>query len=135
MGSALGFLGARMAQRTVDAVERKIVWGGTGAVLVTTALVFLLIAAYQYLLPNIGAVASAGLLGLICGALGILAFFAPKMLSWLEKQSGQEEIDPMKAIHQEAHAAVDQFGPYKVGLTAFMLGLSAGRGVRGAVRR
>lgn len=136
MGSALTFLGARMAARTVNAVERKIVWGAAGAILVTTALVFLLIAVYQFLLPKIGAVASAGILGVACAGLGALAFFAPKILAWIEEQGRREdELDPMKAIDEEAHAAVDQFGPFKVGMTAFMLGLSAGRTVRGTVRR
>ena len=129
-GSAFTLLGARLAARTVNAVERKIVWGGTGAILVTTALIFVLIAAYEYLLPEIGPVGSAGLLAAVCGVLGVLAFFVPKMLEWLEKQGRGSEVDPMKVIDKEAHAAVDQFGPFRVGMTAFMLGLSVGRGVR-----
>lgn len=135
MGSALAFLGTRVAKRTVDAVERKVVWGGTGAILSTVALVFVLIAAYQYLLPLIGPVTGAVLIAATCAALGVLAFFTPNILSWLEKQGGSQEIDAVGAIKEEAHAAVDQFGPLKVGLTAFLFGLSAGRTVRGTVRK
>lgn len=40
IGSALAFLGTRMAKRTVNTVERKIVWSGIGAVLGTIAVVF-----------------------------------------------------------------------------------------------
>lgn len=135
IGSALAFLGTRMAKRTVNTVERKIVWSGIGAVLGTIAVVFFLIAAYEFLIPAVGRVWGAGLLALVCALLGVLAFFAPTILAWLEKQFGEKEIKPMEAIHQEAHAVVDQFGPFRVGLTAFLLGLSAGRTVRGAVAR
>ena len=133
MGTAVGYLGKRMAQRTVNAVERKVVWGGTGAVLATIAVVFVLIAAYESLLPVLGPVGGAAALAAVCAVLGALAFFTPQILNWLERTFREQEPKPMEVIHQEAHAAVDQFGPLRVGITAFMFGLTAGRTLRGAM--
>lgn len=127
----VGYLGTRVAKRTVDNIERKVVWGATGAVLCTLALVFLMMAAYLYLSPWLGPVWSAVLLALICAIFGVAAFFAPSILTWLERQAHGEENGTMNAVDEEAHAAVDYFGPLQVGLSAFMLGLSAGRSVRG----
>ena len=90
MGAALGYLGARMAKRTVDVVERKVVWAGTGAVLCTIAVIFLFIAAYEYLAPSLGPVGAAALLAIVSAVLGALAFFMPNILSWIERQSGEQ---------------------------------------------
>lgn len=133
--NVVGYLGTRVAKRAVDSLERKIVWGATGAVLCTVALVFLMMAAYLYLSPWLGPVWSAGLLALVSAVLGVTAFFAPSILSWLETQAHPEENRAMGAIDEEAHAAVDYFGPLQVGLSAFMLGLNAGRSVRGTRKK
>ena len=71
----VGYLGTRVAKRTVDNIERKVVWGATGAVLCTLALVFIMMAAYLYLSPWLGPVWSAVLLALICAVFGVAAFF------------------------------------------------------------
>jgi len=133
IGNIVNFLGARVAKRAVSTLERTVVWSAVGAVFCIMALVFLVLAAYQYMAPSLGGPLSAGLLGVFAAALGVLAFFAPKIMDWLERQVS-EPATPVTMIEEEAHAAVDHFGPFQVSLSAFMLGVTAGRTVRGAQR-
>lgn len=129
----VSFLGERVAKRAVNTLERTLAWSAVGAVLCIIALVFLMMAAYQYMASSLGYAPSAGLLGVFAAVLGVLAFFAPKIMDWLERQVAKP-AEPVTMIQEEAHAAVDHFGPFQVGLSAFMLGVTAGRTVRNAQR-
>lgn len=133
IGNLVSFVGARVAKRTVDSLERTVVWSAVGAVFCIIAIVFLMLAAYQYMSPSLGGALSAGLLALLTAVIGALAFYAPKILDWLERQVS-EPADSMGMVQEEAHAAVDHFGPFQVGLSAFMLGVTAGRTVKSASR-
>lgn len=133
IGNIVKFLGERVAKRAVNTLERTLAWSAVGALFGIIALVFLMLAAYQYMAPLLGHPASAGLLGVFAAIIGVLAFFAPKIMDWLERQVAKPD-EPVTMIEEEAHTAVDHFGPIQVGLSAFMLGVTAGRTVRNARR-
>jgi hypothetical protein len=134
LGKLVAFAAERVAGRAVDAMERRLVWGGLGAVLSLAALVFLLVAGFVFLQREIGTLPTATALAAICAILGLIGFAMPSFLGWLEQQAEREK-DPVTQIadevDKEAHAAVDYLGPLQVAVSAFMLGLSAARGIRG----
>jgi predicted membrane-bound spermidine synthase len=133
-GNLVAFAAQRVAGRAVDAMERRLVWGGFGAVLSLAALVFLLVAGFVYLQREFGTLSTAAIMAGSCALLGLLGFSMPSVLNWLERQAERDK-DPVSRIadevDEEAHAAVDYLGPIQVAVSAFMLGLSAARGLRG----
>lgn len=137
LGNLLTFGAARLAGRAVDSMERRIVWGGLSGFLMLAALTFGLIAGFIYLQSHYGTMQAALALMLACAVAGLLVSFVPAIITKLENRAranaqanttAAERLS--ETVDEQAHEAVDFLGPMQVAISAFMLGLNAGRGVR-----
>lgn len=133
LGSALSYAATRLAGRAVDTVERKIFWGGLSGILMLAALVFSLTAIFVFLQAQFGVLQTAIALGAGCAVLSILLFWMPSFLTSVERYAEEEESPSEElagAVDAEAREAVDTFGALQVATSAFMIGLSAARGLK-----
>lgn len=137
LGKFVAFIASRLASRTIDAVERKIVWSAIGGLLFSAACVFGLMFAFWILQAEIGGQKAAGVLAAACLVLAIIGFWMPSILNWFERQVERTQDENATAenmsekVDEEAHAAADYFGALQIVASAFMAGLSAGRSLRG----
>lgn len=130
----LGRMGAyiltRAAGKAVDTVERHVIWGGIGGLLLTAAFVFLMTASFVWLQNEIGRQAAALALAGACVVLGLISFKIPALMEWSQRQTAQHQspVEEVKeAVEEEAQAAVDVLGPMRVAASAFLLGFGAAR--------
>lgn len=126
------FVAQRLAVGAVDALERRLIWSGIGAVLMLAAMIFGLVAAYILLARQMDPFAAAGILAIACATLGALGFYMPKVIDAAEEALEEDQQkDPVTAIaetvEEEVEAAADYFGPVQVAVSGFMLGYSAAR--------
>lgn len=138
LGRLVAFVAGRFASRAIDAVERRVVWSAIGGLLFAAACVFGLMFAFWVLQSEIGAQKAAGILAAGCLVLAIIGFWMPSILNWAERQAESTEDESTttaeeagEAVDEAAHAAVDYLGSLQVVASAFMVGLSAGRSMRG----
>lgn len=137
LGRLIAFIASRFASRAIDAVERRLVWSAIGGLLFAAACVFGLMFAFWVLQSEIGAQKAAGILAAGCLVLAIIGFWMPSILNWAERQAESTEDESTtaeeasEAVDEAAHAAVDYLGSLQVVASAFMVGLSAGRSMRG----
>lgn len=133
IGNALTYAASRLASRAVDSVERKIVWGGVSGIFIIAALIFGLTASFVYLQAQYGTMQSAIAMMIACAALALVVSWMPTILNKVEKYAEADETPGeqlVDAVDEEAREAVDFFGPLQVTVSAFMLGLNAGRGLK-----
>lgn len=114
----------------VESVERRLIWTALAAVLLVAGLVFVLTAAYVGLSSSIGSVYAALILAFACVAAGILGLYMPTVVEEVEDVM-EEDQSVAEQVDEKAHEAVDLMGPLQVATSAFMLGMTAGRKVRG----
>jgi len=135
-GKLLSLAASRLAASTIDTVERKIVWSAIGGIFFVAGLIFILMFSYFILAAYIGSLRAAGVLALACVVVGIVGFWMPPLLNWIERQASDADekssvAEFAETVDEEAHNAVDVLGPVQVVASAFMAGLTAGRSVRG----
>lgn len=135
-GKLLSLAASRIAARTIDSVERKIVWSVIGGIFFVAGFIFVLIFAFYGLKGYIGSLPAAGVLALACAAVGIIGFWMPPVLNWIERQASDADdkssvAEFAETVEEETQTAVDVLGPAQVVASAFMAGLTAGRSVRG----
>jgi hypothetical protein len=129
-GSVGEYVVRRVTGHAVNAVERQVVWGGLGGVLLVSALVFGLVSLFIWLQAEFGAQPAALIVAAICTVSGLLVFQVPSLLDRLERVH-DEDKDPLEnvvdTVDEETKAAVDYLGPLQVAASAFMLGYAAAR--------
>ncbi|MBU1211208.1 MAG: hypothetical protein KJ587_08040 [Alphaproteobacteria bacterium] len=133
IGKALTYTASRLASRAVDSVERKIVWGGIAGIFMIAAFIFGLTASFVYLQVHYGTLQAALILTIGCAALALAVSWMPSALDRIEDyadDTGTPAEELAEAVDDEAKEAVDTFGPLQVATSAFMLGLSAARGLK-----
>jgi hypothetical protein len=136
IGNLIAFAVSRVATRTVNSLERKIIWSVIGGLFVAAALTFTLLSAFWGLQAYIGSLRAAGVLALASVLFGVIGFRMPLLLNWLGRQARSAEVaessvsEIAETIDEEAQAAVDVLGPVQVVASAFMVGVSAGRSMR-----
>ncbi|KUO60554.1 MAG: hypothetical protein APF80_02535 [Alphaproteobacteria bacterium BRH_c36] len=133
IGKALTYTASRLASRAVDSVERRIVWGGIAGIFIIAAFIFALTASFVYLQYHYGTLQTALALTIACAALALIMSWMPTVLDRIEEyadDTGTPAEELAEAVDDEAKEAVDTFGPLQVATSAFMLGLSAARGLK-----
>jgi predicted membrane-bound spermidine synthase len=130
LGRVGAYVVGRVAGRAADAVERQVVWGGLGGVLLLAALVFGLLFLFIWLQAEFGPQSAALIVAAICAVGGLIFMQIPSFLDSLER-SQEENKDSVEevveTVDEEAKAAVDYLGPLQVTASAFMLGYAAAR--------
>lgn len=132
IGKLVAFAFGRVAARTVDSLERRLVWSAIGGFLICAGAVFALVLAYSLLEAEFGTRTAAAALALGCIGVGLVGLWVPSLLDWADRSAGASTspaADIAETVDEEAHAAVDALGPMQVVASAFMMGLSAGRTV------
>ena len=133
IGKLVAFAFSRVAHRTFDTIERRVVWSTIGALLAVATLVFALTFAFWLLQAQLGGVAAAAILAGACAILAGLAFAMPTVIDRIEERAEDDKsaVESMaETVDEEANAAVDYLGPLQVVISAFMLGLTSGRQLR-----
>jgi ABC-type transport system involved in cytochrome bd biosynthesis fused ATPase/permease subunit len=140
IGDFLTYAATRATNGAVENVSRRAGWYAAGASVLLCGLFFVVLAAFWTLEPSYGAVQTAGIIAGICMILALLCFVVPSVVQAQQHRRAVEKaraVDPVtetiEAVNVETAEAVDYFGPMKVVLTAFMLGMGAAKQLRGAV--
>ena len=134
IGKLISYAFGRAASRTVDSLERRLIWSAIGGFMMSAGAVFGLILAYIFLESEFGARTAVASLAGGCIVVGAIGFWMPTLLEWLRRPtrtSTASSTEIAEAVDEEAHAAVDTLGPIQVIASAFMMGLSAGRSMSG----
>lgn len=119
-----------VAGDVVENVERRLLWTAVASAFLLAGLVFILIAAYAGLSGAVGTINAALILAIACAAAGVLGFYMPTVVEEVE-DAFEEDQTVAEQVDEKAHEAVDLLGPLQVATSAFMLGMTAGRKVRG----
>jgi hypothetical protein len=138
IGDFLAYAATRATSGAVENVSRRAGWYAAGTSVLLCGLFFVVLAAFWTLEPTYGAVQTAGIIAGACLFLALLCFVVPSLVQAAQHRRVIEKAkvaDPVAqtidAVNVETAEAVDYFGPMKVILTAFMLGMGAAKQLRG----
>jgi len=133
IGDAVLYAANRATGDAVAKVSRSIGWYAAGVLMLIVAVGLVLTAIFWLLQPELGSVAAALVIAGAVGLLGGASLAVPSLIAAREKaeELREAEVSPMADVSEEASQAVDYFGAARVLLTAFVLGISAGRTVKG----
>ncbi len=133
IGDAVLYAANRATGDAVAKVSRSIGWYAAGVLMLIVAAGLVLTAIFWLLQSELGSVAAALVIAGAVGLLGGASLAVPSLIAAKEKADEQREaeVSPLADVSEEASQAVDYFGAARVLLTAFVLGISAGRTVKG----
>lgn len=133
IGDAVLYAANRATGDAVAKVSRSIGWYAAGVLMLTVAVGLVLTAIFWLLQSELGSVAAALVIAGAVGLLGGASLAVPSLIAAREKaeELREAEVSPLADVSEEASEAVDYFGAARVLLTAFVLGISAGRTVKG----
>ncbi len=138
LGNVALYLANRAASGAVGSVSRWASWGAAAAIFLASSVVFGLVALYWWLETQYGPIASAGIVAAGAALAGFICLSAPAVMDATERAAAaraREKVGPVsatvEAVNKETEAAVDYFGPLQVVASAFLVGLSTGRKLRG----
>ncbi len=133
IGDAVLYAANRATGDAVAKVSRSIGWYAAGVLMLTVAVGLVLTAIFWLLQSELGGVAAALVIAGAVGLLGGASLAVPSLIAAREKaeELREAEVSPLADVSEEASEAVDYFGAARVLLTAFVLGISAGRTVKG----
>lgn len=133
IGDAVLYAANRATGDAVAKVSRSIGWYAAGVLMLIVAAGLVLTGIFWLLQSELGSVAAALVIAGAVGLLGGASLAVPSLIAAKEKADEQREaeVSPLADVSEEASQAVDYFGAARVLLTAFVLGISAGRTVKG----
>lgn len=139
IGDFLAYAATRATSGAVENVSRRAGWYAAGTSVLLCGLFFGVLAAFWTLEPSYGPVLTSGIIAGACLIIALLCFVVPSIVQAAQRRRIVEKAkvtDPVaetiEAVNVETAEAVDYFGPMKVVLTAFMLGMGAAKQLRGA---
>lgn len=130
IGQAVLYAANRATHSAIESMTRRITWTAIAAVFFICALVFALIAAYWYAVPQLGPIYASGLVAGGCALIGIVCVSVPAIVDWFKKLAERRRSTmgtAVATVDEEAKEAVDYFGAMQVVATAFLFGISAAR--------
>lgn len=137
IGEFVAYAASRATSGAVENVSRRATWYAAGASVLLCGLFFLVLAAFWTLEPVYGPIQTSAIIAGSCLLLAALCFAIPSVVQAVQHRRAVEKAkvaDPVaetiQAVNVEASEAVDYFGPMKVMLTAFMLGMGAAKQLR-----
>ncbi|MDZ4842799.1 MAG: hypothetical protein SH859_11770 [Hyphomicrobium aestuarii] len=133
IGDAVLYAANRATGDAVAKVSRSIGWYAAGVLMLIVAAGLVLTAVFWLLQSELGGVAAALVIAGAVGLLGGASLAVPGIIAAREQaeELREAEVSPLADVSEEASHAVDYFGAARVLLTAFVLGMSAGRTVKG----
>jgi uncharacterized membrane protein YedE/YeeE len=138
LGNIVLYLANRAASGAAGSVSRWASWGAAAALFLASALVFALVALYWWLETQYGPIRAAGIVASGAAMAGVICLSAPAIMDAMERRAmarEREKVGPVgvtvEAVNKETEAAIDYFGPLQVLASAFLVGLSTGRKLRG----
>ncbi len=141
LGNIALYLANRASAGAVGSIARWARWGAVAGLFLLCAAIFGICAVFWALAPTFGAVPTAAAIAAGSALAGLVCLATPAALDQLERRAKAKAAaatDPVSsgiaAAKEETEAAVDYFGPLQVVTSAFLVGLSTGRGVLGKSR-
>ncbi len=130
IGDAVLYAVSRAMHNAIDNVSRRATWTGIALAFFAGGFVFALMLAFWYAAPRIGTLHAAAAITIVCFGIGAIALAVPSVVEWMEKRGNKDEsaiATTLAVAQEEAHEAVDYFGPTRLIGAAFLFGLGAAR--------
>jgi len=139
LGSIALYVANRAAAGAVGSVTRWASWSVAAILFATLAVAFAAVSAFTYLEIDYGAPLAGAMIAAAALVIALVCLAIPAILDALDRQFAKRAlkkdgvvVTTVDAVNKETEAAVDYFGPLQVVSAAFLVGLRAGRSVRGA---
>ena len=130
LGEATFYALKRITSSAVEHVSREAIWMAIAVPPALSGFVFALIAAYWFIQPLIGSAKAAGIVAASCVLVAVVCFFMPSIIESM-KSKKEPALPPgvtaFSVAKDEAKAAVDFFGAFRLVSSAFVFGLGLGR--------
>lgn len=114
--------------RKLEMIERRVIWYSVAILMFTIAFIIASIWAFELLASEFGLVNAGIIMIALFLALGAISVMMPTLLPEPEPSQTEQVVE---VVEEEAQAVADALGPIQLAASAFLLGLGAGRRVRG----